>query len=38
MEVKEQAIQNLKDIKQILDDLNITFWLDGGTCLGALDI
>ncbi len=35
MEVKEQAIQNLKDIKQILDDLNITFWLDGGTCLGA---
>lgn len=35
MEIKEQAIQNLKDIKQILDDLNITFWLDCGTCLGA---
>jgi phosphorylcholine metabolism protein LicD len=35
MEIKEQAIQNLKDIKQILDDLKITFWLDGGTCLGA---
>lgn len=35
MEVKDQAIQNLKDIKGILDELKITFWLDGGTCLGA---
>lgn len=33
--MKEQAIQNLKDFKAILDELNITFWLDGGTALGA---
>jgi len=35
MMIKEQAINNLKDIKQILDKLGITFWLDFGTCLGA---
>lgn len=35
MEIKDQAVQNLKDIKSILDELKITFWLDGGTCLGA---
>ena len=35
MEVKDQAVQNLNDIKSILDELKITFWLDGGTCLGA---
>jgi phosphorylcholine metabolism protein LicD len=35
MEVKDQAVQNLNDIKNILDELKITFWLDGGTCLGA---
>ena len=33
--MKEQATQNLKQIKGILDDLGITFWLDGGTLLGA---
>ena len=35
MEIKDQAVQNLKDIKGILDELKITFWLDGGTALGA---
>lgn len=35
MTIKEQAIDNLRDIKSILDDLKIVFWLDGGTCLGA---
>jgi phosphorylcholine metabolism protein LicD len=35
MTLKEQATQNLKDFKEILDELEITFWLDGGTLLGA---
>jgi len=35
MTVKEQAVKNLNDIKIILDELGITFWLDGGTLLGA---
>lgn len=33
--IKEEAVKNLKDIKGILDELNIPFWLDDGTCLGA---
>lgn len=35
MTIKEQAIINLKDFKQILDNLKIVFWLDGGALLGA---
>ena len=35
MTLKEQATQNLIDMKTILDELEITFWLDGGTLLGA---
>lgn len=35
MTIKEQAIQNLKDIKAILNELGIIFWLDFGTLLGA---
>ena len=31
----DQAVRNLQDIKRILDDLAIPFWLDGGTLLGA---
>jgi len=33
---KEQANQNLKDFKTILDMLGIVFYLDGGTLLGAV--
>ena len=35
MKIKEEAVKNLRDIKSILDELKIPFWLDGGTCLGA---
>jgi phosphorylcholine metabolism protein LicD len=35
MTLKEQASQNLKDFVEILNELEITFWLDGGTLLGA---
>jgi len=35
MTLKEQATQNLKDIKKILDEMQIPFWLDAGTLLGA---
>ena len=35
MTIKEEAVKNLKDIKNILDSLKITWWLDCGTCLGA---
>ena len=35
MSIKEEAIKNLRDIKEILEDLDITFWLDFGTLLGA---
>jgi hypothetical protein len=35
MELKQQAEQNLRDIKQILDELKVVFWLDAGTLLGA---
>lgn len=34
-DIKTNAIKNLKDIKSILDSLNISFWLDAGTLLGA---
>jgi len=33
--IKEQAIQNLRDFKKILNELGVIFWLDGGTLLGA---
>jgi hypothetical protein len=33
--IKQNAIQNLEDIKKIFDNLNINFFLDGGTLLGA---
>jgi phosphorylcholine metabolism protein LicD len=35
MGLKQQATENLKDVKRVLDSLGITFWLDGGTLLGA---
>ena len=35
MTIKEEAVKNLRDIKSILDELDITWWLDCGTCLGA---
>lgn len=35
MTLKEQAIQNLQDFKEILGKIGIVFWLDGGTLLGA---
>jgi len=35
MTLKQQATQNLLDIKKILDELKIVFWLDAGTLLGA---
>lgn len=35
MTLKEQAEQNLLDIKGILDELKVIFWLDAGTLLGA---
>ena len=35
VDLKAQAIKNLRDFKGILDDLSIPFWLDGGTLLGA---
>ena len=35
MTIKEQAVINLRDIKEILDELEMVFWLDGGTALGA---
>lgn len=31
----DQAAQNLRDFKKILDELGVPFWLDGGTLLGA---
>jgi len=35
MPLKRQATKNLLDIKTILDELKIVFWLDAGTLLGA---
>jgi phosphorylcholine metabolism protein LicD len=35
MTTKEQAVINLREIKEILDELGVVFWLDGGTLLGA---
>jgi len=32
---KQEATKNLKDFKEILDKLNVSFWLEGGTLLGA---
>lgn len=36
MTLKEQATKNILDIKEILDRLEITFWLEAGTLLGAV--
>ncbi len=35
MGLKQQAEQNLKDVKKMLDELKVPFWLEGGTLLGA---
>ena len=34
MNLKDQAFKNLCDFKDIFDDLDIFFWLDGGIVLG----
>jgi len=36
MNLKQQAAKNLIDFKGILDYLGVSFWLDGGTLLGAI--
>jgi phosphorylcholine metabolism protein LicD len=33
---KEIAINNLKVFRDILNSLGVAWWLDGGTCLGAI--
>lgn len=33
---EEVVVQNLRDIKQILDKNDIDYWLDTGTLLGAV--
>src|SRR3989339_381415 len=33
---KQKALQNLIDLKKIFFVLNIPFWLEAGTCLGAI--
>lgn len=33
---KERAKENVKSIASILENLNIKWWLDAGTCLGAI--
>jgi len=30
------AIENLKDIRDVLNNYPVKWWLDGGTCLGAI--
>ncbi len=32
----ENALKNLETATQILDSLGILFWIDSGTCLGAI--
>ena len=32
----EGAVENLREIKDILDKNNVKFWLDAGTLLGAV--
>jgi len=36
MDINEQATKNLFDFKMILESLDVKFWLDGGTLLGAI--
>jgi len=36
MSIKEEAVKNITDIKIILDEIGIPFWLDGGTSLGKV--
>lgn len=33
---RETALENLKDIRNVLNKYDISYWLDGGTCLGAI--
>jgi len=33
---EEKRIEELRDVKQILDDANVKYWLDCGTLLGAV--
>lgn len=33
---EERAIKDLKEIKEILDEVNVRYWLDCGTLLGAV--
>lgn len=35
MSTPEQAFTNLVEVKEILDGLEVPFWIDGGTLLGA---
>jgi len=33
---EEMCVENLKEIKRILDDAGVKYWLDFGTLLGAV--
>lgn len=33
---REIALKNLVDIRDVLKKYNVAYWLDGGTCLGAI--
>ncbi len=35
MQLKEQATQNLREVRKVLNNLGLIFWLDFGTLLGA---